>query len=217
MCRFLLSKFSEQSNPIDLLIDFAQMCRESKSLDGDDQGDGWGLAYQNNGQWQHVASLDPIWQDLDLLREIPKTNFIVAHARSASFPHQRGIIEYNQPFISGEYVFVFNGMIKGVELKNPVPGKIGSQKIWHLIQTELKKSIFPAQALKNVFHYLQSNSKEIVALNVALASTDDFWTLCSYKKSSNNYYQLQQFENKKIKIVCSEILPGFKFKPIEPS
>lgn len=214
MCRFLLAKFEQSQSATELLEKFAEMCRQSKSLDGDDQGDGWGLAYVEGGQWQKTSSLEPIWEDQAEFANLPKTTMLVAHARSASFPDQKGVLAYNQPFVYRQHVFVFNGLLQGVKLDRPIPGKIGSQKIWYLVKELLKQGKSPRQALSLTVDLLKQSSKRVQALNLGLATFDDFWASCNYDDPTSSYYQLQIYQNTKQKLVCSEPLPGFEFQPM---
>src|SRR4029078_7782559 len=130
---------------------------------------------------------------------LPTKTFVV-HARSASFPNQKGIIEFNQPFIAGEYVFVFNGLLKGVSLPN-MPGKIGAQKIWHLLQLKLKNNT-PEAALEKVKATLMNNTREIIVLNMGLATNNNIYSL-NYFTQHPEYYQLHECETHGVKIVCS--------------
>ena len=137
MCRFLLVKFKNKTSPADVLNSFAKMSEQSRTLDGDWQGDGWGVSWKDDkGEWQTTKSLSPIWMDKGVFPEIPPTSMLAVHARSASFPSQKGIIEFNQPFVEGGMAFVINGFLRGVNLKN-INGTIGAQKIWNLLKEEL--------------------------------------------------------------------------------
>ena len=204
MCRFLLVKFDHSSEPQTLLSKFATMSQKSKALDGDWQGDGWGVAWLNEeNMWQVKKSLSPVWEDTSVFPTIPSTRILVAHARSASFPHHKGVIEFNQPYISGKYAFVFNGLLRGVSLQN-IPGKIGAEKIWSLLQQELKESA-PQEALEKVKKLLIENSKEIVALNMGLATPEGIYSLNHFTKHPE-YYSLHQWNEDSTKIICSETL-----------
>jgi predicted glutamine amidotransferase len=217
MCRFLLANFSQPTQTQDLLNKFADMCRLSKSLDGDDQGDGWGVVYWQDRQWHQISSLKPIWLEVERFSEIPETSMLVAHARSASFPDQKGILAYNQPFVSGQYAFVFNGLVQGVKLPRPIPGRIGSQKIWYLVREFLQQGQSPQSALRSTTELLRTHSQRIQALNLGLATPEGFWASCDYDDPSSDYYQLQTHEGPRSKIICSEPLPGYDFQPVEPS
>lgn len=204
MCRFLLVKSKIPIKPSTLLTQFAKMAKTSKAPDGDWQGDGWGIAWvDGNNHWQLKKSLLPIWQTTQFFSRFPKTSTFVVHARSASFPSHKGIIDFNQPFVSGSYAFVFNGLLKGVSLPD-IPGKIGAEKIWHLLQKELQKNS-PSEALKKTKALLLKNSKEIIAINIGLASFHRVYAL-NYFTKYPNYYALHRYQKNGLEIISSEPL-----------
>ena len=84
----------------------------------------------------------------------------------SSIPNQKGKIEYNQSYISGDYCFVFNGMLRGIRIKKKVEGEIGAQKIWSLLQKKLR-SKKPERALKKLHEFLKkTRAKLMVAILV---------------------------------------------------
>jgi predicted glutamine amidotransferase len=203
MCRFLLAQSKNLIKPQPLLEEFASMAEKSKALDGDWQGDGWGVAWlDNHNQWQLQKSLLPIWKDTKKFITIPQTTTVVVHARSASFPQHKGILAFNQPYIDGEYAFVFNGLLKGVQLT--IPGKIGAEKIWYLVKQQLQ-SKNPQEALDFVKKLLLKNSKEIVALNMGIATPERIFSV-NYFIKHPEYYQMYFHEDEQIKLICSEEL-----------
>jgi len=180
------------------------MAHTSKAPDGDRQGDGWGVAWLNEeNQWQVKKSLSPVWQETEIFETFPQTSLLVAHARSASFSHHKGVIEFNQPYISENYAFVFNGMLRGVTLSN-FPGKIGAEKIWYLLQRKLAQNDPPA-ALEKVKQILMHHSREIVALNIGLATTGNMYAL-NYFTRNPEYYILHRWKTEHVEIICSEKL-----------
>lgn len=204
MCRLLTARFSQTTQPRRLLSAFADMSQASKSLDGDSQGDGWGVAWLTPGnEWRTYHSLSPVWEDRTAFERIPETRAIVAHARSASFPHQKGVLEYNQPYVFGPYAFAFNGLVKGVSLP-PIPGRIGAEKIWHLLKEELALHP-PNKALEQLKTRLQANSKEISALNIGVATADDMHSLNVFAREPA-YYTLHHWEDTHGRYTCSEPL-----------
>lgn len=206
MCRFLLVKSQKPIKPKELLTQFAEMAKDSRAYDGDRQDDGWGIAWvDNQKQWKLNKSLFPIWEEENNFDQFPSTKIFVAHARSSSFPKDKGILAYNQPYVDGEYSFVFNGLLKGVSLPE-IPGNIGAEKIWYLLKRELKKNNV-CNALERTKKLLLENSKEIIAFNVGLASSkkDKIYSLCYFTKYPE-YYRLYEYRNQEIEITCSEIL-----------
>lgn len=180
------------------------MSQASKSLDGDWQGDGWGVAWLNHeNQWERYRSLFPVWEDQTAFEQVPATHTLVVHARSASFPYQKGVLEYNQPYVAGPYAFVFNGLIKGVHLP-PIPGQIGAQKIWHLLQQELAHTD-PTTALQRLKLLLAQGSREVVALNIGLATPNNLYDLNEFSHHPD-YYTLHHWKTGEADVICSEPL-----------
>jgi len=199
--------------PADLLRRFAEMAERSRSIDGDRQGDGWGIGRLDEmGEWMGFWSLSPVWEEASSFDEIPAGRLFLIHARSASFPHQKGRLDYNQPYLSKGRAFVFNGLLRGVSLKKPVPGDIGAQKIWNLFET-LKPSASPARRLSALIRSLEENSKQISALNLGLAGARGAYAYCR-SGPSGDYYRLQAAETPQLRMICSESLSGFDFRPM---
>jgi predicted glutamine amidotransferase len=213
MCRFLLIRANTVFQPKDILGKFAESAAASRAPDGDWQGDGWGVSWLNDGEeWITHKSLKPIWEDTLIFSEIPKSRVVVAHARSASFPGQKNILEYNQPFVAGRYAFVFNGLLKSVSLSSPVDGKIGSQKIWSLALDFLRRRE-PAAAMSDLVQTLESHARAILALNLGLLEKKRFFVYCR-QAEGGAYYQLHVSREGSRTMVCSEILDGFPFQPL---
>lgn len=214
MCRFLMVYSKKPIKPQKILKEFVKICKKSSAPNGDSQGDGWGVAWIDNKQkWKTRKSLSPIWQDKKKISSILETNVFAVHARSATFPKEKGIITYNQPFINDGYCFVFNGAINAVKLKNPIEGNIGSQKIWYLLRERLKEHSVP-NALKYIKDLLEENSKEIIALNIGIATKESIYSLCKYNNDPE-YYTLNYFSSSSLKIICSEKINGFLFKSMD--
>ena len=210
MCRFLLCKSKQPINPKKILSSFSEMAEKSKAYDGDWQGDGWGFSWLEDNKWKEYRSLKPIWKEKDKFSKFTESNIFSIHARSASFPQHKNNIEYNQPYINKSYSYVFNGLLKGVTLS--LPGNIGAQKIWLLLNVYLKK-INLTQSLYKVTDILKNNSLNIQALNIGVAGKNTISAYCHFN-AHPNYYSLQYSDNSNIKIICSEIIDGFIFKSL---
>ena len=139
MCRFLLLASPMLCDMRPYVMQFAQMCQHSTGLHGEGwQGDGWGVAWRDDREaWQVQHSVAPIWTEIDTVQHLPPIRHLLVHARSASFAHHKGNIAYSQPYVCAPYAFVFNGFLKGVRLPRRVPGAIGAEKIWSLVQEQL--------------------------------------------------------------------------------
>src|SRR3989338_2851170 len=213
MCRFLLVKSKEIVKPEKLLKEFALMCQKSHSPDGDWQGDGWGVSWEEDGEQKIYRSLKPVWDDKDKFSQIPQTNYLIVHARSSGFPDQKGIIEYNQPYTSDGLTFVFNGMVRGVKIPYPLEGKIGAQKIFSLLQIFLRKNN-PAAALESINGFLMSNSKKIEGLNLGIMKDKNLYALCQYENNPE-YFTLNYYSNNSISMISSLDFGAFSWKKMK--
>ena len=200
MCRFALVRTELLEKPETLLNDFATMAQKSKALDGDWQGDGWGIAWFEDETWKQYRSLKPVWKDQTVFKTFPKTTMFLVHARSASFSKDKGNIEFNQPYVYKNFAFVFNGLLKGVRLS--VPGKIGAEKIWNILKNNLDR-FPPEEALKKTTAILIKNTQKINALNIGLSDGKKLYAFCYYTMHPE-YYNLQSCRTGGKIIVCSE-------------
>ena len=123
-------------------------------------------------------------------------------------------MDFNQPFNKGQFAFLFNGLIKGVSLPYPTPGKIGSQKIWHILSGLINQTS-PEAALSELQKLLFKYSRSIQAMNIGLSDGKTMYAFCHYEKFPE-YYNLQYHESSMIKMVCSEPLCGYEFEPVSP-
>lgn len=216
MCRFLLFRSLIPRQPLDLLTRFAQMAQGSPAAAGDWQGDGWGIAWVDPVHgWQIHKSLRPVWEDQAEFAGFPATQVLAVHARSASFPQHKELIAFNQPYLSPQYAFVFNGLLKGVKLPQRVPGMIGAQKLWHLLQESLATQP-PVQALTTLYDTIRQHTQEIRALNLGLIDQQGRMVALSVFTQRPAYYQLQQCHTDDLTLLCSQPLPGYPFSPLPP-
>lgn len=210
MCRFLLFKSPNPQNPQKIIKAFSQMAQKSKAFDGDWQGDGWGISWLDGNDWQSYKSVKPIWEDSVRDTLLFSSKIFLIHARSASFSQHKNNIEYNQPFINSDDTFVFNGLIKGVSLH--LPGIVGSQKIWSLVQKKLL-TMTPEKALKETLRIITKNSKTVQALNMGIADKSNIYALCYYS-NHKDYYSLYFSKTADISIISSEPIDGYDFVPL---
>ncbi len=215
MCRFLLVRARKSIRPQELLSSFAHMCQDSRAPDGDWQGDGWGAAWQVDGQWKESKSLAPIWEDTHTFSQIPSTRLLVAHARSAGFPDQKGIIEYNQPYLADSLCFVFNGMIRGVRLPMKLEGRIGAQKLFSYLKQALKTKD-GSQALHQLDETVLAHSRQVVGMNIGLVKDENFYALCEYGDNAA-YFGLNYLTTPDLTMICSERLPAYTWNTMQKS
>jgi predicted glutamine amidotransferase len=193
---------------------FAHMCQRSTGLSGEGwQGDGWGVAWRDDREaWQVQHSIAPIWTEIDAVQHLPRARHLCVHARSASFAHHRGYIAYSQPYVRGPYAFVFNGFLKGVRLPRRIPGAIGAEKIWSLVQAQLARGVLPQQALAAVYAVLARSSRDIQACNMGL-SDGHTYALYNGNPHGQAYYQLHQAHLEALHMVCSEPFGTWAWRP----
>jgi predicted glutamine amidotransferase len=195
------------------LESFADMAEASRAPDGDRQADGWGASWMDaDGNWRGIKSIVPIWQERESFAGVPPSRVLVVHARSASFPGQKGNIDYSQPFVDGGFAFVFNGLLRGVSLPSRNAASIGSQKIWDLLLGFLNGHP-PLDSLERLTGIVEKRTREISALNLGLCDGERMFAYCRYA-AFPEYYQLQAAETPDFTAICSEPLPGWSFRPV---
>ena len=206
MCRFLLLSSDEPCEVREVVEQFARMCEQSTCLDGDWQGDGWGVAWwEEDAGWSRHRSLAPVWTEADYGRRVPATRRLVIHARAASFPEHKGDLAFAQPYVHGPYAFVFNGLIAGVRPPRglKIPGAIGAEKIWYLVRQRLDEGLSLREALAWVYAFLERHSRRIQGCNLGLS---DGRQAVSHNGNPTGlpYYQLHQAQRGGVRLICSE-------------
>jgi predicted glutamine amidotransferase len=212
MCRFLMVKSAGPLAPQRFLEAFADLSEQSPAPDGGPQADGWGISWVDAaGRWNARKFPDPIWESAGLFGRFPESRCFCLHARSASAPAVKNDVEFNQPFVDGRYAFVFNGFLEGISLPYPVPGRLGSQKIWALLRARLKASGCP-ESLREIKDLLNRRSRRVQALNIGLNDGDHLYGLCQYA-GHEDYYRCRVHVSPGLRMICSGPLEGFDFRP----
>ena len=215
MCRFLMVKSQTPFQSGEILKKFADMTKNSRALDGDWQGDGWGISWISSSQeWCIKKSIQPIWEEVHIASYIPESKLTMVHARSASFPNHKNVLDYNQPYIREPYAFVFNGFLRGVSFPRPVIGNIGSQKIWNILY-DLLMQFSPEESLVRTKELLKRNSRLLQAMNIGLCDKKSMYAYCYYSEHPE-YYNLHIYQSPSLKIISSEALKGYDFTPVIP-
>ena len=196
MCRLLLVKSKNQFETSEYLKKFAAVAQNSKEF----QGHGWGCAFLKNGAWEIYKNVNPIWADQ--LDAFPQTSLLLAHARSA-FRDEGIVVENNMPFFDGKYVFIFNGELHGVKIKET--GRIGAEKIFNYIK-RFDKGDFRT-ALKKGVQIIQKRSSFIRALNLMIADSEKVY-LNSLFNADFEYFTMHQKKINHGIIVSSEPFPN---------
>jgi glutamine amidotransferase len=179
----------------DHLQKFSQIAKNSKEY----QGHGWGCAYLVDEQWKFYKNIKPIWEDD--LESFDSTNLLIVHARSA-FKDKDIHIDNNMPFTDGRYVFVFNGELHGVKLKES--GKIGAEKIFNFIlrfnSSDLK------QAIHKGVNIIKKRSRYVRAINFIIADNQSAYVYSDFNEDQE-YFTMQYINNSEQVIICSEPYP----------
>ena len=148
MCRLLCVRGREDFDPEEHLAAFTRIAKESREF----QGHGWGCAWLEGGRWRLYHNVRPIWEDD--WRPPGRTTLLLAHARSA-FRDEGIRVENNMPFHDGERVFIFNGELRGVRIKER--GRIGADTAQH---------VHVATSFREDPEYFQMHSAELADTRV---------------------------------------------------
>jgi glutamine amidotransferase len=196
MCRLLAVKSEKLFSPVRYLKKFSEISKNSKEY----QGHGWGFAYLNKEEeWKIYKTLDPIWEDDFSQFENIKTTLLLAHSRSA-FKNKGIEIENNMPFLEDEKVFIFNGELKGVKIKEK--GRIGAEKIFNYLQ-RFSKEDFLSSIIKS-FEIIKKRTNYIRASNIIISDKEKIY-LVSYFNEDPEYFTMHIKKDKieKSLILCS--------------
>jgi len=209
MCRFLLARSEEAASLASLLEEFAEMCAESRTVEGDRQEDGWGIAWLESGVWNRWRSLRPIWEEKGRFPSFPPTTLFAAHARSAGFPDQKGVLAYNQPFLDHSLCFVFNGMIQGMRLNRPLAGRIGAQKVFSWAVERMGEEKADGETtLRDLRAWVLGSARQVVACNIGMISGGKLLALCQYLDHPQ-YFTLRHASRGGLTLICSEQIGSY--------
>ncbi|MDG2375355.1 MAG: hypothetical protein P8M18_03295 [Woeseiaceae bacterium] len=179
----------------DHLDRFAEVSQQSKEY----QGHGWGCAWLQNGAWRIYRNIKPIWEDTD--RPRGRTTLVLAHARSA-FRDEGIAIENNMPFADDSHVFIFNGELQGVRIKEQ--GRIGAEKIFNYIKRFNKGDML--NALTRAVDVISKRTRYVRALNILIADRHETLLASSYGEDPD-YFQLRAKQQGDMTLVCSQPYP----------
>ncbi|MDP2586196.1 MAG: hypothetical protein Q8P32_00265 [Candidatus Komeilibacteria bacterium] len=215
MCRFLIINSQKPVNIADYLFDFAKMCQNSER----NQVDGWGIAWlasTNRGElneqsWQTKKFLNPIWESTAEFSLFPQSKVFFVHARGSSFKKHQGDVNFNQPFVEGKNIFVFNGFLNSVKLPESLEGQIGSQKIFNLLLKNNQDG--PASASIKARMALEDHSNLIEGLNYAFSDGLNTTVVCRYLENPD-YYAIRYYADQEKEIVSSYDFGDLPFKKL---
>ena len=205
MCRLLWLRAPKPVQVTQHLEAFAAICEHSSEY----QGHGWGCAWLDDNQWRFYHSITPIWQDA--LDGFNDTSLFLAHARSA-FRDEGIRVENNMPFTNGNRVFIFNGELSGVRIRES--GRIGAEKIFNYSNRFLHLGTLPG--LQKTVEVIEKRTRYIRAMNLIIATPQQSLLSTQYNENQS-YFQMHRASTDRFKIVCSEPyhLPDAKWQTIE--
>jgi predicted glutamine amidotransferase len=196
MCRLLAVRSQDAFSPAPYLEKFAFIAKNSKEF----QGHGWGCAWLDPaGQWQIYRNIRPVWDDDFSL--FPSTTLLVAHARSA-FEDKDIVVENNMPFSDGKAVFVFNGELRGVKIKED--GRIGAEKIFNFIRRFDTGD--PLAALKKATGIIRNRTRHIRGMNIIMVKDRKIY-LSTFFQGDPEYFTMHCKENGRL-VLCSDPFPS---------
>ena len=196
MCRLLTVRSNTTFSIEPYLIKFADISSNSKEY----QGHGWGCAYRDEAaDWKLYKNINPVWKD-DLSR-FGKTSLLVAHARSA-FEDRDIVVENNMPFFDDRTVFIFNGELRGVKIREE--GRIGAEKIFNYIRRFDKGDT--NVALKKAVDIIKKRTRSIRGMNIIMVNESGIF-VSSYFTADKAYFTMRYREGRELTI-CSAPYPG---------
>ena len=196
MCRLLSVRARTCFAIGDLLENFAAISKNSPEY----QGHGWGCAWLDDGKWRFHHDIRPIWEDD--LSGFGSTNLLMAHARSA-FRDEGICVENNMPFFDGRYVFIFNGELQGVRIRER--GRIGAEKIFNYVKRFDKDDIL--QSLKRGVSVIEKRTRYVRAMNFIMADLETTYLVSDYAENPD-YFQLHRRRDADMDLICSVAFPG---------
>ncbi len=211
MCR-LLAVCSQQPFDIRRYIEpFAEVARTSTEY----QGHGWGCGWMTSEGWELYHDINPVWEDAS--KPSARTRVLVAHARSA-FRDEGIEVGNNMPFTDGRSLFLFNGELRGVRIKEE--GRIGAEKVFNFIRRFDKGDM--KEAMERGLRIVESRTRYTRAMNIIIADAEAIRVTNRFSDSPD-YFQMYVSLNSEQKVICSEPIPqnllqisdNLKWKPVK--
>jgi predicted glutamine amidotransferase len=198
MCRLLTIKSETPFAITPHFIQFAEIAKNSKEY----QGHGWGCAWLDaSSGWKFYKNIDPVWQDD--LDQFDKTRLLVVHARSA-FEDKDIVVENNMPFFDGRTVFIFNGELRGVKIREQ--GRIGAEKIFNYIRRFDQGDT--RQALAKAVGIIRKRTRYIRGMNIIMVNDKGIF-VSSYFTEDEDYFSMRYREGREL-VICSAPYPAEK-------
>ena len=196
MCRLLTVRSQTRFAIEPHLGKFAQIAKNSKEY----QGHGWGCAYLDPaGHWQFYRNIKPVWED-DPGR-FGETTLLVVHARSA-FEDKNIVVENNMPFFDGRTVYIFNGELRGVKIREE--GRIGAEKIFNYIRRFDRGNT--RQALAKAVAIIKKRTRHIRGMNIIMVNETGIF-VSSYFTEDESYFTMSYRQGDDL-VICSDPYPS---------
>ena len=193
MCRLLCVRSDETFEMEEHLAAFTAISEGSREY----QGHGWGCAWLEGGRWRLYRNIAPVWEDR--WRPSGSTTLLLAHARSA-FRDEGIRIENNMPFFDGERVFIFNGELHGVRIKER--GRIGAEKVFNFVK-RFDHGDFRL-ALERGIAAIEKRSRYVRAMNMIVADSSARVHVATSFREDPEYFQMHTAEVDGARVICSE-------------
>ena len=196
MCRLLYVRANSPFAIRDHLEILAEISKNSPEY----QGHGWGCAWVCDSEWRFHHDIRPVWEDD--LAGFGHTTLLIAHARSA-FRDEGIRVENNMPFFDGRHVFIFNGELQGVRIRER--GRIGAEKIFNYVKRFEEITMF--ESIQRGVKLIEKRTRYVRAMNFIIASMDYTYLATVYAENPG-YFQLHRRRDAEMDRVCSAAYPG---------
>jgi glutamine amidotransferase len=196
MCRLLYIRADSPFAVHEHLEIFADISKNSSEY----QGHGWGCAWMSDEKWQFHHDIRPVWEDD--LTGFGSTTLLLAHARSA-FRDEGICVENNMPFFDGRHVFIFNGELQGVRIREE--GRIGAEKIFNYVKRFDRGDML--ESIKRGVSVIEKRTRYVRAMNFIMADLESAY-LATVFSENPEYFQLHRRRETDIDLVCSVAHPG---------
>ncbi len=196
MCRLLYVNSKGKFDTGEYLEKFAEVAQKSKEY----QGHGWGCAFLQDGVWKYYKNVKPIWEDN--FSQFGYSTRLITHARSA-FKDEGIFVENNMPFFDDKYIFIFNGELRGVKIKEE--GRIGAEKIFNYIKRFDKGS--GKDALQKGTEIITKKSSYVRAMNIILSDSKASYVHSQFNED-DEYFTMHKKVTDDTIVVCSDPFIG---------
>jgi glutamine amidotransferase len=154
-----------------------------------------------SSDWKFYRNIHPVWQDD--LNQFDETRLLVVHARSA-FEDKDIVVENNMPFFDGRTVYIFNGELRGVKIREQ--GRIGAEKIFNYIRRFDQGDT--RQALVKAVGIIRKRTRYIRGMNIIMVNDKGIF-VSSYFTEDQDYFTLRYREGREL-VICSAPYPAEK-------